>query len=312
MNRQVSPNTKQQAFVPVDGTELTLPVTVICGSAPGKTTLVTAGVHSREYVGVETVRQLAAALEPAQVRGTVVLVHACNYAGFLAHSNDVMPQDGKNLNHHFPGTPSGSVTERLADFLCREFLSGSDLVLDLHSGGYNEDLIPHGYYQAAADPAVCAASCELGCFADHAWLVQVTATRGLFSYAPVLGIPAVLLERGGRGLWSGEAVHAMAADVRNILRHAGVLCDGVAPVRHAPTIIQNAFYVPAPSDGCWYPTRQPGARVAEGDVLGVLRDIFGAPLHTLRAEAAGVLLYQAVSLPVKAGATIVAYGEIED
>lgn len=312
MNWQISPDTKQQAVVPVDGTELTLPVTVICGRVPGKTALVTAGVHSREYVGVETVRQLAAALEPAQVRGTIVFVHACNYAGFLAHSNDVLPQDGKNLNHSFPGTPFGSATERLADFLCRKFLSGSDFVLDLHSGGYNEDLIPHGYYQATADPAVCAASCELGCFADHAWLVQVTATRGLFSYAPVLGVPAVLLERGGCGLWSGESVNAMAADVRNILRHAGVLCDSVAPVRHAPAIVKNAFYIPAPSAGCWYPTRQPGARIAKGDVLGVIRDIFGAPLHTLRAEATGVLLYQAVSLPIKAGATIVAYGEIED
>lgn len=312
MSRRLFPNTKQNAFVPVDGTALTLPVTIICGGAPGKTALVTAGIHSREYVGVETARLLAATLDPAQVRGTVVLVHACNYAGFLAHSNDVMPQDGRNLNHAFPGSPSGSSAERLADFLCREFLSRSDLVIDLHSGGYNEDLIPHGYYQATADPAVCAASRELGCFADHAWLVQVTATRGLFSYAPVLGVPAVLLERGGRGLWSREEVHAMAADVRNILRHADLLCDGVAPVRHAPKVIQNAFYVPAPSDGCWYPARQPGARIARGEVLGTLRDIFGTPLHVLYAEASGVLLYQAASLSVKAGATIAAYGEIED
>lgn len=312
MNRTFSPNTRRQALVPVRGTELTLPVTVICGNAPGKTALVTAGVHSREYVGVETVRQLAASLDPAQVRGTVVLVHVCNYAGFLAHSNDVVPQDGGNLNHHFPGTPSGGVTERLADFLCREFLSGSDLAVDLHSGGYNEDLIPHGYYQATENPEVCAASLELGCFADHAWLVQVTATRGLFSYAPVLGVPAVLLERGGRGLWRADEVDAMAADVRSILRHAGVLCDGVAPVRHTPAVIRTAYYVSAPLDGCWYPARRPGERIAKGDALGELRDIFGAPLRTLYAEASGVLLYQTVSLPVKAGATIVAYGETED
>lgn len=312
MNQTISPNKKQQCFVPVDGTELMLPVTVIRGSTLGKTTLVTAGVHSREYVGVETARLLATTLNPAQVRGTVVLVHACNYDGFLRHSNDVVPQDDKNLNHQFPGSPSGSTAERLADFLCRKFLAGSDLAIDLHSGGYNEDLMPHGYYQATADPAVCAASRELGCFADHACHVQVTATRGLFSYAPVLGVPAVLLERGGRGLWSGEEVRAMAADVRNILRFAGVLCDGVAPVRYAPEIIRRAFYIPAPLDGCWYPTRQPGARITRGDVLGELRDIFGTPLYTLYAEATGVLLYQTVSLPVKAGATIVAYGEIED
>lgn len=312
MNRNGLPNSKQQSFVPVDGTELTLPVTVVSGGAPGKTALVTAGVHSREYVGVETARRLAAALDPAHVRGTVVLVHACNYAGFRLHSNDVLPQDGKNLNHCFPGDPSGSAAERLADFLCREFLSRSDLAVDLHSGGYNETLTPHGYYQAALDPTVCGASRELGCFADHAYLVQVAATRGLFSYAPALGVPAVLLERGGCGLWREDEVRAMAADVQNILRHAGVLCDGVPPVRYAPRVIQTAYYVPAPSDGCWYPVLRPGARIARGDVLGELRDLFGAPLHTVRAEINGVLLYQAASLSVRAGATIAAYGEIED
>lgn len=312
MNQTVSHNPKQQCFVPVDGTELTLPVTVIRGNAPGKTALVTAGVHSREYTGVETARLLADTLDPAQVRGTVVLVHACNYAGFLSHSNDVVPQDGKNLNHQFPGDPAGTTAERLAAFLCRAFLARSDLAIDLHSGGYNETLMPHGYYQAAADPAVCAASRTLGCCVDHTCLVEVTATRGLFSYAPVLGVPAVLLERGGCGLWSGEEVRAMAADVRNILRFSGVLCDGVAPILYAPEIIRRAFYIPAPADGCWYPARQPGARIARGEVLGELRDVFGAPLHVLYAEASGVLLYQTASLSVQAGATIVAYGEITD
>ena len=35
MNRNGLPNSKQQSFVPVDGTELTLPVTVVSGGAPG-------------------------------------------------------------------------------------------------------------------------------------------------------------------------------------------------------------------------------------------------------------------------------------
>ena len=42
-------NTKKHITLPVPGTDMSIPATVICGSVPGKTITISAGVHSRAY-----------------------------------------------------------------------------------------------------------------------------------------------------------------------------------------------------------------------------------------------------------------------
>ena len=46
----------------------------LCGAAPGKTLVVTAGVHGCEYVGIQALRRLAADLDPARLSGNVILL----------------------------------------------------------------------------------------------------------------------------------------------------------------------------------------------------------------------------------------------
>lgn len=54
-----------------------------CGMQEGKTLVVTAGVHSCEYVGIEAVRRLAEELDPAQMCGNVILLSLVNAEGFF-------------------------------------------------------------------------------------------------------------------------------------------------------------------------------------------------------------------------------------
>ena len=55
-------NTKQTLLLPV-ASHYPIEMTVICGSCPGKTLVVTAGVHGCEYVGIETLNRLKKELE---------------------------------------------------------------------------------------------------------------------------------------------------------------------------------------------------------------------------------------------------------
>ena len=47
---------KQRGWLPVPGTSIQLPLTLIHGAAPGPTLLVTGGIHGGEYPGVEAKR----------------------------------------------------------------------------------------------------------------------------------------------------------------------------------------------------------------------------------------------------------------
>lgn len=303
-------NTKKQVTYHVPDTDITIPATLLCGIKTGKSITVSAGVHSREYIGIETLIRLAQELTPEMVRGTILLLHCCNYKGFLSRSSDVMPQDGKNLNRVFPGAADGTPTQKLAAFLESEIIGHTDYLVDLHSGGFCEALTPHVYYHGAAAPNVCAVSRRIAELSGAEYLVRSEEKTGFYSHAGQCGVPAIILERGGCGLLQEEEVQQDLADVKNILRGLGFLQD--LPTKIFPhRLAQNGHYLNAPASGCWYPKKQPGDRLKTGELLGEIRSIYGETLFRISAEADGVLLYQTASLGIKAGTPMIAYAEVE-
>lgn len=80
---------------------LLLPVAVIA-NGEGPTALVMAGNHGDEYPGPIAIMKLMRELEPAQVRGRLILIPALNLPAAKAGTR-LSPLDGKNLNRSFPG-----------------------------------------------------------------------------------------------------------------------------------------------------------------------------------------------------------------
>lgn len=300
-------NSKIQHFVSVPGTKLQYPETVIYGAQEGLRVTVSAGVHCREYVGIQAVIELAGSLDPKDICGELHLVHAFNYDGLICRCSDVFPSDGKNLNRVFPGSSCGTDSERLAAFLEEAIIRRCDCIIDLHSGGGYEYLTPHVYFHGAAAPEVCARSQELAMHVNVPYAVRSTAKNGFYSHAGTCGVPAVLIERGCCGLWSGQEAAQDIADVKNILRYIGVLCDGVSAVCRAPSVFTRGEYIDAPMSGCWYPARKTGDTIRAGDSLGRICDIFGRTLHEEFAKSGGVLLYQTASLGIEKDCPMVAY-----
>ena len=94
---------------PIEGVRLV-------GNQPGKTLVVTAGVHGDEYVGIQAVRELLAQLSPGELSGQVIFVPVVNAGGFFAGTYRV-PEDGENLNRCFPGAKGETYTWNMASAL---------------------------------------------------------------------------------------------------------------------------------------------------------------------------------------------------
>lgn len=304
--------TKSRICMKIYDTGLVIPATVIHGDRIGGQITLTAGIHSREYIGIQALTRLAGELQPREIAGTVVILHCCNYDGFLRRSPDVFPQDGKNLNRVFPGCATGSVTQQVAAFLENTVMEGSDCIVDLHSGEFCEALTPHVYFQGTAKKETCRISRKMAELTSVPYLVRSSAQNGFYSWAGQKGVPAILIERGGCGLMDRQLVEEDVADVRNILRGLGFLRDGV-PLVHTPQcLISAGYYEDAPSHGCWYPQKQPGGRIRQGELLGEIRTIYGDLIESVYAKTAGVILYQTVSLGIEAGTPMIAYGTLSD
>src|SRR5882762_11840209 len=59
-----------------------IPVVVVNGAKPGKVLALVSGAHGTEYVSIIAIEKLIAALDPAQVTGTVVLIPLINIPSF--------------------------------------------------------------------------------------------------------------------------------------------------------------------------------------------------------------------------------------
>ena len=304
--------TKVSGFVPVEGTNIKLPVTLIYGEEEGETVLISGGVHNAEYVGIQSAIQLATTLTPDRIVGKVIIIHLMNPSGFEHRTMSLVYEDGKNLNRVFPGGMLGTTADRIAYTVEKEFFPKADYYIDLHCGDGFEGLVSYVYCLGNASEYVVRKSREMAEIAHVDLLVESQSnTGGAYNYAGSLGIPSILIERGGHSYWTWEEVEQDKRDVRHLVFHLqGKKCHGLKHYRQM--LLENVVYEYAPYTGCWYPSKKPGEYFFKGEELGELKDYYGNLLYTSIATENGVVLYQTASLNIIEDGPMIAYAAITE
>ena len=288
----------------VDGTELHIPHVILCGDDTGPVILVTAGIHSAEYVGIQAAIELSNELSPSELHGTVILIPLANRSGFENRTMSMVYEDGKNLNRVFPGDRSGTTADRLAHVIFDSFICQVDAYIDLHSGDGYESLIPYVYYLKES-PAAQKAREMTECVNTEYVVPSRCRTGGAYNLASIRGIPSILIERGQLSLYHREEIEADKADVCNILRRLGVLSGDWITY---PKAVLQEFSDDAPCTGCWYPFIKVGDSFQKGERLGEIRDYFGNVLFTETAPSDGILIHQCSHLNIVKGGPMITYG----
>ncbi|MDD2954917.1 MAG: succinylglutamate desuccinylase/aspartoacylase family protein [Oscillospiraceae bacterium] len=306
-----SPGERVQGYYPVPGSDMRIPVTVINGDGDGKRVLVTSGVHGGEYPGIQASIELAGELTPRGMQGAVILVHPVNVTGFEAKNSACFPEDGKNLNRLFPGDPNGTLGERVAWCMTEDFHSQADFYIDLHAGNADEELTKLAFVPGACDPEVARASLAAAAYVDVPLAIRSGSINGACgSAAAVHGVPGILLERGGNGIWSRQEVDDNKADVKNLLRYLGVLPGQAEKYGDGPAYVTNALYLNAGETGCFIPFVRAGEDVKKGQLMAEIRDYFGRVLAAYYSEIDGRIFYMKSSLAIQGGHSMIAMGEV--
>lgn len=307
----VEPGNVWTGYLELGQGEFRLPAAVLHGTRPGKTMLITAGVHGGEYVGIQAAIELAQKLKIQKVAGTIIIVKVINVPAFERRNGSMGLTDGKNLNREFPGNPKGTEMERLAWAVSHELQPVADYYIDLHSGDDYEQLTSYVYYAGMADEKKFSQSRRMAEQVDVPYMVRSNvASGGAYNYAASQGIPSILIERGGMGAWTSEEVRSTRRDVRNILCHLGIYQGKKDYRTYYPLDVTDICYQDASRDGLWYPFKKPGDMIREGEILGEVRDYEGGLLELSVAEYDGVILYQTGTLQVLGDGPMIAYGKI--
>lgn len=307
-----APGERIQGELALGDGKFLLPAAILHGKQPGKTVLITAGIHGGEYVGIQVAVELAEKLKIEKVAGTVIIVKVVNRPAFEGRTGSMVWEDGENLNRVFPGDPRGSASRQLADVIVRELFSKADFYIDLHSGDDYEKLAAYVYYAGKASPTVVETSRKMAQQVDVPYMVcSDVASGGAYNYAASSGIPSILIERGGMGDWSAEEVRSMRRDVRNILCSLGIYQGQKDYRTYYPLDVSDVTYQSAAHAGLWYPAKMPGDVIRKGEYLGCVRDYEGNALEICSAEYDGVILYQTGSLQVLEEGPMIAYGKVK-
>lgn len=285
-----------------------LPVVLVHGAEPGPRVAVTSGIHGAEYVSIAAHRRVAMELDPANVRGSLVSVLVANPAAFAARSIYIDPLDGRNLNRVFPGDPAGSASERLARWIHDAVMTGSDAFIDMHCGDMNEALVPFNGIEETGDPGIDGQARTMAAAYGLDYLVVGPLPGSTTTAAMALGIPALLAEVGGQGLWPAENVERHAAGLRRTLAALGLRDGRGDPPAGQQRRLDSDVWLRSGTTGFWHPAVAVGDSVGAGERVGEVQDAFGAPLEVVTASVGGVVLFLVTSLAMNAGDPLLALG----
>jgi predicted deacylase len=266
------------------------PVFEATGARDGPRVCLLGGVHGCEYSSIAAVTQFMRQLDVGAVSGSIVAVPLVSPTSFAARSPFVAPEDGRNLNRFFPGDPGGTFTDVLAHHVFSEFISGSDVLIDLHGGDMVEALEPFALYDDS--PAREAAQRLARAYGLRYVICDTTDPLGgtTSAAAAAAGIVGVIAEAGGRGLLEAPEVERHLRGLRSTLRAAGVLGGEPDPPLADQQLVERLQWMRAPAAGWWQPTVDVGTLIAAGDHVGDVLDGFGDVTSAVRAPEAGVVL----------------------
>ena len=289
-----------------------IPITV-ARNGDGPTALLTGGNHGDEYEGPIALFDLARRLTLEEITGRVIILPAMNYPAFRAGTR-TSPIDKGNLNRLFPGSPVGTPSQRIADYVTRYLLPMAHVVLDFHSGGKTLDFLPFAAAHALDDSRQ-----EEECIAAVAafgapWSVKMREIDavGMFdTTVEQLGKVFVTTELGGGGTATAQSAGIAKRGAANLLRHAGILSGAVEE--------RQTRWLDMPSDDCFTfseidgmmePLVDLGDSVRKGQPIGRAWPIdrTGVAPYEYTAKMDGILAARHFPGLVKAGDCIAVLG----
>jgi predicted deacylase len=172
----------------------------------------------------------------------------------------------------------------------------------------NEALVSFTGIEETGDASLDARSRELAEAYGLRYLLVARTAGTTLAAAGELGIPAVLGEVGGQGLWPKEDVALHAAGFRRVLRAAGLIDAAPDAPAHRTDILPSEAWMRATTSGYWHPAVEVGERIPAGKVVGEVQDAFGAVLERPSAPIDGVVIFLVSSLAMNAGDPLLALG----
>jgi predicted deacylase len=269
------------------GDWLALPMQVLHGPCPGPCVCLSATLHGDEINGLEIIRRVLHQVNVLELCGTIVAAPVVNVFGFL-HQDRYLP-DRRDLNRCFPGSRTGSLASRLANFFVTEVLSRCQYAIDYHTGSLHRDNLPQ--IRAQLDVAETRRLAEVF---GAPMIFQAPLVKGSLRQTAVKRGVHLLLFEGGEPLrFNDDAITTGVVGTMRVLKELAMVEGSHLPPPAAPFVGRRTRWVRASRSGIFHPSVELGQRVERGQSLGLIAyDVFGQEARSVAAPLAGLVIGQ--------------------
>ncbi|HYM70606.1 MAG TPA: succinylglutamate desuccinylase/aspartoacylase family protein [bacterium] len=291
----IAPGTTVKARVPIgqtpDGADFGMPIQVARGKKDGPVLWVNAAIHGDELEGTAALWEVFQQVDAQALTGTLVGVMITNVSAFYAMQR-TSPVDNLDVNRVFPGDPARSHTMQLAYHYKKLVEAHATHYIDLHGGGNSHDVVYYTIYRDGPTPAAkvsremaLASGCDITWHSKDRWL-----DNGLFSLLTAQGIPSMIVEVGGEGRLKRKNIDDNVKSILNVMKYLGMV-PGDAPLREPRVSVGAADFFFSGAGGIWTSGRTVGDVLSAGELVGVIKDCYGAVREEVRCNAKkGILL----------------------
>ncbi len=272
------------------GVAVDIPVVVINGSGPGPTFWVNAAIHGDEPEGPLACMLARKQIDPAKLRGAVVLVPCVNPLAFsAAERGNPLDTFAYDMNRIYPGKADGYFTERLAHAHWNAMKDVADLEISIHSGGAHSFLDKAIFVDERPESVALAKAMGAGWGCIMSNFTKSGSPMAALNGAGKVGIT---VELGGRSYTAPDRFRYVGAELAkaivNICYHYDML-DGTATYPTDATKGQQEALL-APASGIFLPDEGVDflTMMKKGDRIAQIVDIFGDTVGAIHAPADGM------------------------
>lgn len=289
-----------------------LPICIINGKEKGAVFTIVAGIHGYEYPPIIALQEILNEINPKKLCGTLIILPIANIGAFYQRTPFLHPEDKKNLNKTFPGSPSGSISEQIANYITQNIIPNTDIFIDLHGGDANEDLVPFVcFYDNPKNLENTKKARQLSEISGLPMIVSYPYTISnkepalyAFKQAVQLGKVSISIEAGKLGNLQSDNVTILKNAIYNILDFSKVYLIEQKTKQKEQKLFTQQMYISSPKKGIFYSKLKAGDFVRKGENLGYITDIFGKQLSNITTPTQGIILYKVGTPPINEGETL--------
>jgi predicted deacylase len=283
-----------------------IPIMVAKGNKEGPVLGITAAVHGNELNGISIIQRLFSQVDVDNLSGTIVGVPAVNIPALI--NNDRLFTDNKDLNRIMPGKPNGNMSEVYAHRVLDRIVSEFDYLLDLHTASFGRI---NSYYIRADLSSKTAF--KLAKLQEPEIILNAPPKDGtLRGAAADLGIDAITIEVGDPNKFQKGMIKSGLHGIYNTLDFLDMYRDtDLVTVTDQHIVCNSSDWLYTDIGGVLTVFPDLADEIKKGELIAVVRNIFGETLKEYYAPFSGVVIGKSTHPIAQTGSRIIHLGKLE-